>query len=122
MKLSYINEAFEPGSVFKMLTVASALENKTARPNTKYFCENGSFRVADHIISEAEASHSFDWLTVTEILQNSSNIGTTKIAFDLTYPRFKKSPFKLSILAIKPELKFPVNREGFLQIKKMSLL
>lgn len=91
MKLSYINEAFEPGSVFKMLTVASALENKTARPNTKYFCENGSFRVADHIISEAEASHSFDWLTVTEILQNSSNIGTTKIAFDLTYPRFKKT-------------------------------
>ena len=91
MKLSYINEAFEPGSVFKMLTVASALENKTARPNTKYFCENGSFRVADHIISEAEASHAFDWLTVTEILMHSSNIGTTKIAFDLTYPRFKKT-------------------------------
>lgn len=91
MKLSYINEAFEPGSVFKMLTIASALENKIVRPQTNYYCERGSFRVADHIISEAEASHSYEWLTVTEILEHSSNIGTTKIAFDLTYPLFKKT-------------------------------
>lgn len=96
-KLSYISDPFEPGSVFKTLTIASALENNIARPTSKFYCEKGSFKVDDHIISEAEVHEKFEWLTVSEILQNSSNIGTTKIAFDLRFPKLKETLQKFNI-------------------------
>lgn len=90
-KLSFISDPFEPGSVFKIFTVASALEFKIAKPDTNYYCERGQLRIGDHIINEAEAGKKNEWLSVSEIIQHSSNIGTTKIAFDLTFPRLKKT-------------------------------
>ena len=90
-RLPFISDPFEPGSVFKPLTVASALENKVVRPDANYYCERGKFKVDDHIISEADAHKGFEWLSVQDILRFSSNIGITKIAFDLTYPRLKKT-------------------------------
>lgn len=88
-KLSFISDPFEPGSTFKSFTVASALEHKIARPDTNYFCELGRLKVGDHIISEADSNKKHEWLSMEEILKYSSNIGTTKIAFDLTYPKLK---------------------------------
>jgi len=90
-KLSYVTDPIEPGSVFKIFTVASALENKLATPETNYYCEQGKYLVGDHYISEAEAKKKFEWLSVDEIIRYSSNIGTTKIAFDLTFPKLKKT-------------------------------
>jgi cell division protein FtsI (penicillin-binding protein 3) len=90
-KLAFISDPFEPGSTFKTFTVASALEHKIARPDTNYYCERGSYRVESHTITEAESKKKYEWLSVSEILQHSSNIGTTKIAFDLTFPKLKKS-------------------------------
>lgn len=90
-KLSFVSDPFEPGSIFKTLTIISALENKNARPDTNYFCENGQFKVEDHVIKEAEKNKKFEWLSVTEILKHSSNIGTTKIAFDVKFPRLLKT-------------------------------
>ncbi|MEI8345935.1 MAG: penicillin-binding transpeptidase domain-containing protein [Pseudomonadota bacterium] len=90
-KLAFVSDPFEPGSIFKTITIASALENNVVRPDTHYYCERGKFKVGDHWINEAEAEHSYEWLSVSEILQNSSNIGTTKIAFDLNYPRLQKA-------------------------------
>ncbi|MFZ8933448.1 MAG: penicillin-binding transpeptidase domain-containing protein [Bacteriovoracaceae bacterium] len=90
-KLSFISDPFEPGSVFKIFTVASALEFKIARPDTNYYCERGQLKIGNHIINEAEASKKNEWLSVSEIIEYSSNIGTTKIAFDLTFPRLKKT-------------------------------
>lgn len=96
-KLSFITDPFEPGSTFKALTIASALEHKIARPDTNYYCEQGKLRVEGHVISEAEARKKFEWLSVSEILQYSSNVGTTKIAFDLTYPKLKETLKKFKI-------------------------
>lgn len=90
-KLSFVTDPFEPGSTMKTFTVASVLENKIATPETSYFCERGFFKVDDHIISEADTKKQHEWLTVKEIIKYSSNIGTTKIAFDLTYPKLKKT-------------------------------
>ena len=92
-----VGESTEPGSTFKALTIASALEHKIARPDTNYYCEHGKLRVEGHTISEAEAKKKFEWLSVTEILQHSSNVGTTKIAFDLTYPKLKETLKKFKI-------------------------
>ncbi len=90
-KLSFVTDPFEPGSIFKSLTIISALENKMARPETNYFCENGQLKVEDHIIGEAEKNKKFEWLSVAEILKHSSNIGTTKIAFDVKFPKLQKT-------------------------------
>src|SRR5207253_2623837 len=76
-------DAFEPGSTMKTFVIATALREGLAAPNTKFFCENGSFKVGDKVIHEAEAKEVFGNLTVSEILALSSNIGTTKIAFKM---------------------------------------
>lgn len=96
-KLAFVTDPFEPGSIFKTLTVAAALEHKTALPEKKYFCEYGKLRVQNHYITEAESDKKFEWLTVADILKYSSNVGTTKMAFDLTYPRLKTSLDKFGI-------------------------
>jgi cell division protein FtsI (penicillin-binding protein 3) len=98
-KLSFITDPFEPGSIFKTLTIAAALEHKIAKPEKKYFCEYGRLRVQNHTITEAEndEKHRFEWLSVSEILQFSSNVGTTKLAFDLKYPRLKQTLDKLGV-------------------------
>ncbi|MDD0854665.1 penicillin-binding transpeptidase domain-containing protein [Halobacteriovorax sp. GB3] len=90
-KLPFVSDPFEPGSTFKIFTVASALENNIAKPETNYYCEKGQLKVEDHIISEAESKKKFEWLSVDEIIRYSSNVGTTKIAFDLKYPKLKKT-------------------------------
>ena len=91
MKLPFISDPFEPGSVFKTFTVASALENKIADKSTNYYCERGKLNVQGHVINEAESKKTYEWLSVQEILRYSSNIGTTKIAFDLGLSKLKKS-------------------------------
>ena len=90
-KLSFVTDPFEPGSIFKTITIASALEQKVARPETKFFCENGKMRVQNHWVSEAESHEKFEWLTVGDILKFSSNVGTTKIAFSLKYPKLRQT-------------------------------
>lgn len=76
-------DAFEPGSTLKTFVIASALRQGLVAPNTKFFCENGSFRIGDKVIHEAETHESFGNLSVSQILAVSSNIGTTKIAFKM---------------------------------------
>jgi cell division protein FtsI (penicillin-binding protein 3) len=96
-KLSFITDPFEPGSIFKTLTIASALENKTISPDTKFYCEKGKFKVDNHYITEADTDKKHEWLTVKDILKYSSNIGTTKIAFELSYPKFRETIKKFRI-------------------------
>lgn len=96
-RLAFVTDPFEPGSIFKTLTIASAIEHKIAKSEKRYFCEYGKLKVQNHIISEAESKKKFEWLTVAEILKYSSNVGTTKIAFDLTYPKLRETLKKFSI-------------------------
>ncbi|OFZ59062.1 MAG: hypothetical protein A2328_05555, partial [Bdellovibrionales bacterium RIFOXYB2_FULL_36_6] len=87
-KLAFVTDPFEPGSSFKVFTVAAAIENKIIRPDTNYYCEKGRFKIGSHYIGEADTRKKYEWLSVKDILKYSSNIGTTKIAFDLTYAKF----------------------------------
>ena len=90
-KSSFVTDPIEPGSVFKVLTVASALENNIARPDTNFYCEKGELELDGHKVREAQSTNTFEWLSVEDIIAYSSNIGTTKIAFDLTYPKLYKT-------------------------------
>jgi cell division protein FtsI/penicillin-binding protein 2 len=72
-----ICDLFEPGSVFKIVTASAALEEKRVTEEDKFFCENGSYKVGNHILHD-HTSHG--WLTFREVIEVSSNIGTTKVA------------------------------------------
>jgi len=70
-------DLFEPGSVFKIVTASAALEEKKVVEEDKFFCENGSYKVATHILHDHRPH---GWLTFREVIGQSSNIGTTKVA------------------------------------------
>ncbi|MCR9203882.1 MAG: penicillin-binding transpeptidase domain-containing protein [Halobacteriovoraceae bacterium] len=116
-RLSFATDPFEPGSTFKTFTVISAFENKIATPETSFFCERGRLEVEGHIISEAESKKTYEWLTVEEILKFSSNIGTTKLAFDLTFPKLKKTISKFGF-GSKTGIEVPGESRGILTDKE----
>ena len=69
--------AFEPGSTFKLITLAASLEEDLTTPEELIDCENGSLVVAGHRIRD---HRSFGVMTTTEVLANSSNVGAMKLA------------------------------------------
>jgi cell division protein FtsI (penicillin-binding protein 3) len=73
-----VTDVFEPGSVFKVVTIGGALSQHDITPNTPIRVP-GSLHVADRVIHDAEP-HGFETLKVKQILQRSSNIGTDIIA------------------------------------------
>lgn len=121
-KLSFVTDPIEPGSILKTFTVASVLENKIADINTNFYCEQGVFEVDDHVITEAVPEKKYEWLSVKEILQYSSNIGTTKIAFDLTYSKLKETLESFGI-GKKTNIEIPGESRGIFSFNEpVSLL
>jgi len=74
-------DSLEPGSTFKPLLMAAALEEKLVTPNRKFYCEKGTWRT--RYVTIRDDTHSFENLTATEIISKSSNIGTAKIGLEL---------------------------------------
>ncbi len=86
-----VTDTFEPGSTLKTFVIAQAIENKMIKPNTKIFCENGSFRIGKRVIHEAEKDHAQGTISVTDVLAYSSNIGTSKIALMMGDQKLKEA-------------------------------
>jgi cell division protein FtsI (penicillin-binding protein 3) len=81
-------DLFEPGSTFKLITMAALLENKMARPGELIFCEHGVYRVGGRTIVDV---HPEGWLTVKEVFAKSSNIGMSKLVDRLSRDSFLKT-------------------------------
>ena len=77
-----VTDVFEPGSTFKIVTVAGALSEKLVTPRTR-FTLAPSIKVADREISEPEPRGTRP-MSVAQILSNSSNVGTITLAQLLT--------------------------------------
>jgi cell division protein FtsI/penicillin-binding protein 2 len=77
---------YEPGSTFKAITVAGALQDGLVTPSTQ-FDVPPVLQVADRQIHDAE-SHGYETLSVAQILQRSSNIGADEIGMRLHARRF----------------------------------
>ena len=77
LKNSIICDFYEPGSTFKSITAAAALEEKAVKRTDVIFCENGKYRVYDHVIKDHEKKGN---ITFDEVIAYSSNIGTAKVA------------------------------------------
>jgi cell division protein FtsI/penicillin-binding protein 2 len=77
MRNRSICDLFEPGSVFKIVTASAAIEEKKVTEEDRFFCENGSYKVGGHILHDHRAHGT---LTFRQVIEESSNIGTVKIA------------------------------------------
>lgn len=73
-----VNDVFEPGSVFKVVTVGGALSEHKVTPQTAFTLPY-SIHVADRVIHDAEIRPTRR-MTVAQILQRSSNVGAITIA------------------------------------------
>ena len=73
-----VTDFYEPGSVFKVVTIAGALSEGLVTPHTKFTLPY-SIHVADRIVHDAEVRGT-ETMTVAQILQRSSNVGAVTIA------------------------------------------
>ncbi len=80
-----LTDSFEPGSTFKVFTLAAALEMGAVRTKDIFFCENGAYRYAGKVIHD---THKYGWLTPSDILKYSSNIGIVKVNDRMDSDRF----------------------------------
>ena len=71
-----ITEAYEPGSAFKSFVVTSALEKNIFTRQNSFFCENGSYKIGRRTVRDHKP---YGWLTLTDVVAQSSNIGMAKI-------------------------------------------
>lgn len=72
-------DLFEPGSTFKLVTLAGLYEEGMARPEEEIFCEKGSYRFAGRSKPIRDV-HPYGTLTVEDVIGKSSNICTIKLA------------------------------------------
>ncbi|MDR1244725.1 MAG: penicillin-binding protein 2, partial [Endomicrobium sp.] len=95
LKNSAISDLYEPGSTFKIVTVAAALEEGKAKLSDSFYLDNGKFRIAGHTIKD---DHKIEGsVTLSRTFEISSNIGMIKIAqrlgVDLFYDYIRKFGF-----------------------------
>ncbi len=80
-----VTDPFEPGSTFKVILAAAALEEGVVRPTDRIYGENGAIKVASATIHDWKK---YGWLTFAEVLQNSSNVGSIKVGLSLGKDRY----------------------------------
>lgn len=77
MRNRIVSDMFEPGSVFKIVTLAAALEEKKFSDNDNFFCGNGTYKIPGATLHDW---HPYGNLSFREVFKKSSNIGVAKIA------------------------------------------
>jgi len=82
-----VTDSFEPGSTFKAILAAAALEEGVVGKDDLFYCEMGKYHYAGRVIHD---THPHGWLPFAKILQVSSNIGFTKVAEKLKKERYFK--------------------------------
>jgi cell division protein FtsI (penicillin-binding protein 3) len=106
-----VTDTFEPGSTLKPFTVALALEKGKYRYDSLVDCAPGRITVGKAVISD---SHPHGTLTVAQVIQKSSNVGTTKIALSMP-PQSMWEMFDDLGFGKVPQLGFPGEVTGRLR-------
>lgn len=89
-----ITDIFEPGSVFKIVTMVAALDKGVFTEDDVFYCENGRYKIPGSILHDYKP---FGKLTFKDVFKKSSNIGVAKIAStlgkDVLYEYIRKLGF-----------------------------
>jgi cell division protein FtsI (penicillin-binding protein 3) len=83
-----LTDVFEPGSTMKIFTVAAGFAGQAITPTQTMYCEKGLMQVDSVTIRD---THPAEWLTVTQVLAQSSNICSAKIGLSLGGDRLYES-------------------------------
>ncbi len=109
-----LTDTFEPGSTMKPFVIALALEKGLVTPQTPIQTAPGRLMIGSATISD---SHPHGVLTVSEVIQKSSNVGTVKLAMQMQ-PREMWDMFSQVGFGQKPQLPFPGAVSGRLRAYK----
>jgi cell division protein FtsI/penicillin-binding protein 2 len=87
LKTACVTDQFEPGSTFKIVAFAAALDGGSISPSDTIYCNNGlrvlgSAKIRDH--------HPYGYLSAAGVLSHSSNIGTGRIAERVGWEGFNR--------------------------------
>jgi cell division protein FtsI (penicillin-binding protein 3) len=106
-----VTDIFEPGSTMKPFTVAAALESGVVKPDTQIQTGGGSMVLGGWTITD---SHANGVLSVAQVIQKSSNIGTAKI--QLSMPAERVGTFYRELgFGAPPATGFPGEARGILR-------
>ncbi|GHT36546.1 stage V sporulation protein D [Endomicrobiia bacterium] len=78
LRNSAISDVYEPGSTFKIVPIAAALEMGKVNFSSTFYLENGKLKIAEHTIKDDHKSEGR--ASLSRIMEMSSNIGMVKIA------------------------------------------
>ena len=76
-----VTDTYEPGSIFKLITVSAALEEKVVKPSSEFVVPD-ALPYIDRVFHDSH-SHPTEVMTVSDIITDSSNVGTIKIGLEL---------------------------------------
>ncbi len=114
MRNRALTDTFEPGSTMKPFIAAMALEKQWVTPETRLETAPGKITISGATITD---SHPHGVLTVNEIIQKSSNVGTVKMAMKAE-PREMWEFYSAAGFGQKPQLPFPGVVSGKLRAYK----
>ena len=98
-----LTDSFEPGSTMKPFIVGLALDKGMVTPNTPINTAPGRIMIGGSTISD---SHPNQVLTVSQVIQKSSNVGTVKMAMQMS-PREMWETYAQAGFGQKPQVPFP---------------
>lgn len=106
-----VTDLMEPGSLFKVFLVASALDAGVLNVNNSFYCEKGKYDFYGQTIHDIKP---YGWLSVGEIVKYSSNIGAAKVGLQLGKARFYEYLRNFGF-ANTTNIDLPGEREGVLR-------
>ncbi|MAE06659.1 MAG: penicillin-binding protein [Nitrospinae bacterium] len=117
-KQDAVQNIYEPGSTFKIITAAAYLDSG-GKLSRSYFAENGRFPIGrSHLVLRDHKK--YGWLTAEGVIVNSSNIGTYKMAMDVGASRIHRMARRFGF-GSKSGIDFPGEAKGILRpVKRWS--
>lgn len=98
-----LTDSFEPGSTMKPFVAALAMDRGLVKPTTTIQTAPGRLTIGGSTINDA---HPYGVLTLAEVIQKSSNVGTVKVAMQM-HPRDMWESYAQAGFGQKPQLPFP---------------
>ena len=98
-----LTDSFEPGSTMKPFVAALAMDRGLVKPTTTIQTAPGRLTIGGSTINDA---HPHGVLTLAEVIQKSSNVGTVKVAMQM-HPRDMWESYAQAGFGQKPQLPFP---------------
>jgi len=108
-------DLYEPGSTFKVLTLAGGLQSGAITPNSPFQVPY-SVQIGSHVVKDSDF-HKTETMSVTDIIRQSSNVGATRIAEKMGLDTFYQNLLNFG-LDKDPGVDFPGSDKGVLPSKK----